>query len=211
MKSLCLVLCAATVTQGCATGRFNQVSFAGEGSAASENPPANQTVHVVHNAQMTDTVLEARIRRTLESFLLDRGYVLAAPDKADLYVLATFGSGKRLVAAQASVYRPAEVSIVRDREGNAVRRQYTPGRMETLRVPTYESGVWLQVLSSDARYFRETGMVRNFWRGEAAMKGQPASLHQAAPYLLVPALKFFGHGTRTVVTMDVREKDIAWR
>lgn len=210
VKSPCLFLLAASALTACATAHFNQVAFAGEGSAASAKPPTGQTVHVVSNSQMADTVLEARIRAALEIFLLQRGYVLAAPEEAEVYVLATFGSGKRLAASEVSIFKEAEATIVRDRQGNPVRRQYTPGRMESLRVPTYENSVWLQVLSSDARYFRATGMVRNFWRGEAAMKGKPESLSHAAPYLLVPSLKFFGRGTRTVVTMDVREKDLSW-
>lgn len=210
MRSRHLAVLAALSSYGCATGHFGQVSFAGEGSSPPGKATQSQTVHVVRNAQMTDTVLETRIRRKVETFLLSSGHVLAGPDVADVYVLATFGTGRRLVVTEASVFRPEEVAIVRDRQGNAVRRQFTPARMESRRVPTYENSVWLQLLSSDARYFRETGMVRNFWRGEAAMKGTPESIHRAAPYLIVPALRYFGQGTRAVITMDVRAKDAAW-
>jgi hypothetical protein len=195
---------------GCATGAFQQVNFAAEGAPVPKADPKSQTVYVVPNAQMKDTILDARIRAKLEAFLLTRGYVLSTPEKAELYVLATFGTGKRLVASEASVFKPAEVAVVRDRQGNPIRRAYTPERMQSLRVPTFENSIWLQVLSSDANYFRETGMVRNLWRGEAAMKGDVDAVPSAVPYLLVPALKFFGQPTRQVVTMDVREKDIAW-
>lgn len=135
---------------------------------------------------------------------------MASPDAAELYVLATYGSGVRVVGSSASVHRPAEVRAIRGPDGNVVRRAYIPERMESWRVPTLQNSVWVLVLSSDARYFRETGMVRNLWRGEAAMQGRPETLANAAPYLLVPALKFFGKRTDQVVTMDVREKEIAW-
>ncbi len=206
-----LLFVAIFAAQGCATGMFRQVNFAAESADVDEAKAKGQTVYVVPNGQMKDTILDARIRARLQTYLLDRGYVISTPEKAQLYVLATFGTGKRLVASQASVFKPAEVTVVRDRQGNAVRRNFTPDRMESRRVPTFENSLWLQVLSSDANYFRETGRVRNLWRGEAAMKGDSVALAGAMPYLMVPALKFFGQPTRAVVTMDVKEKDIAWR
>ena len=204
------VFCVLIAAQGCATGTFRQVSFAAESARIPEAEAKVQTVYVVPNDKMKDTILDMRIRVKLEAYLLDHGYVISTPEKADRYVLATFGTGKRLVASQASVFRPAEVRVVRDQQGNAVRRNFVPDRMESRRVPTYENSIWLQVLSSDANYFRETGMVKNLWRGEAAMKGDTSSVPAAMPYLLVPALKFFGKATRTVVTMDVKAKDMAW-
>lgn len=205
------LLVAIVAAQGCATGMFRQVNFAAESASVEEIEANGQTVYLVPNSQMKDTVLDARLRARLQAYLLDRGYTISTAEKAQLYVLATFGTGKRLVAAQASVFKPAEVTVVRDRQGNPVRRLFTPDRMESRRVPTFENSLWLQVLSSDANYFRETGMVKNLWRGEAAMKGDSVALAGAIPYLIVPALKYFGQATRTVVTMDVREKDIAWR
>lgn len=205
------LLSALATAQGCASGMYHQVNFAGEAARIPEAAEKGQTVYVVPNDKMSDTILDARIRAKLEEFLLDRGYIISSPDKAQLYVLATFGTGKRLVASQASVFKGAEVTVVRDAQGNPVRRKFTPDRMESLRVPTFENSIWLQVLSSDAKYFRETGMIKNLWRGEAAMKGDTEALPAAIPYLLVPALKFFGRATRTVVTMDVKEKETAWR
>ena len=210
MRARASLLSALIAAQGCATGAFRQVNFAAESAPPLEADPKGQTVYVVPNDKMKDTILDARIRAKLETYLLAHGYVISSPDKAQLYVLATFGTGKRLVSSEASVFRPAEVRVVRDAQGTAVRRNFTPDRMESRRVPTYETSIWLQVLSSDANYFRETGMVKNLWRGEAAVKGDTSAVAGAMPYLLVPALRFFGKATRSVVTMDVRDKDIAW-
>ena len=159
---------------------------------------------------MKDTLLEARIRAHIEAFLLNRGYVLTSADKAEVYVLATFGAGERIVASIAPVFRPAETRTEVNREGQPVRRTFNPDRMEYLRLPLLQNSVWLQVLASDAKYYRETGMVRNFWRGEASMTGKPESLVDRAPYLLVSALRYFGRGTQEVVTVDVRDKEAAW-
>ncbi len=158
---------------------------------------------------MKDTVLERRIRFHLEEFLLARGFILASPDTAELDVLATFGSGPRVVGSTASVFRPASVSVLRSPSGEVVGRRFTPDRMEDLRIPSLDNSVWLMVLSSDARYYRSTGQIRNLWRGEAAMRGQPESLPGSAPYLMVPALKYFGKRTTQTLLLDVREKDLA--
>ncbi|MEO8193421.1 MAG: hypothetical protein ABI681_06190 [Gemmatimonadales bacterium] len=202
---------AGLALSGCASAGFHQVQFAGEGSAASLAPSGGRTVHVVRNTEMKDTILEARIRSRLESFLLEQGYVITSADTAQLYVLATFGAGERMVASTAAVFRPAEATPVRNREGQVVGKRFNPDRMEYLRVPMLQNSVWLQVLSSDARFYRQTGTIRNLWRGESAMAGTPQSLASSAKYLLVPALKYFGRGTDEILTLDVRDNDIAWR
>jgi hypothetical protein len=194
---------------GCAAGTFKQVSFAGE--AVPHADSSGRTVHVVKNTEMQDTVLEARIRAHLEDFLLRRGFVISPPETAELYVLATFGHGPRVVGTTAAVFRPAEVKVQRSPSGNVVSRTFTPDRMEYLRVPELQNSVWLMVLSSDARLFRETGTVRNLWRAEAAMRGKPESIGEAVPYLIVPALRFFGKGTRQTILLDVREREVAWK
>lgn len=211
MRSELFVAAVLSVASGCASAGFHQVSFAGETSTAGSAPPTGKTVHVVRNVSMKDTILEARIRYKLQEFLLERGYTLAAADTADLYVLATFGAGERMVASTAPVFREAEVKVDRNREGAAVRRTYAPDRMEYLRIPLLKNSVWLQVLSSDGRYFRATGQIRNLWRGESAMLARSETLTDNARFLLVPSLRYFGRSTPDIVTVDVREHDAAWR
>ena len=195
---------------GCASAGFRQVSFAGETSTAGSSPANGRTVHVVQNGQMKDSALEMRIRYRLEEFLLSRGYTLAGADTADLYVLATFGAGERMVASIAPVHRDAEVKEERDADGRVIRRTYVPERTDYLRVPLVKNSIWLQVLSSDARHYRQTGQVRNLWRGEASMIAQSATIENFAPFLMVAALKYFGRGTSDIVTVDVRDRDAVW-
>ena len=199
----------AVCLAGCAAGTFKQVSFAGE--AVPHADSSGKTVHVVRNTEMKDTVLEAQIRAHLEDFLLRKGFVIASPEVAELYVLATFGYGERVVGTTAAVFRPAEIKVQRSPSGQPVSRTFTPDRMEYLRVPELQNSVWLMVLSSDARLFRETGTVRNLWRAEAAMRGKPESIGEAVPYLIVPALRYFGRGTRQTMLLDVREREVAWK
>jgi hypothetical protein len=211
LSSSVAILLAAFVVSACASAGFRQVSFAGETSQAGSAPPNGQTVHVVRNVAMKDTILEARIRYKLEEFLLQRGYAIAPADTADLWVLATFGSGERMVASIAPVFRDAEVKTERNREGAVTRQLYVPMRMEYLRVPLVKNSVWLQVLSSDARHYRRTGQVRNLWRGESAMVSKPEALPQTLPFLIVAHLKYFGKSTPDIVTVDVRDHDAAWK
>src|SRR5689334_8697888 len=138
------VVAAAAVlgSTACASAGFKQVAFASDISPevqTAERP----TVHVVQNVQMTDTLLEARIRAKLEEFLLSKGYVITGPDTAQIYVLATFGSGERMVPSTAAVFRDAEVKLERNRDGTVTRRTVNPARMEYLRLPQIENSVWL--------------------------------------------------------------------
>jgi hypothetical protein len=115
-----------------------------------------------------------------------------------------------MIASTAALFRPAEVKTERNLDGQVVRRTYAPDRMEYLRLPLLKNSLWLQVLSSDASHYRRTGQVKNLWRGEAVMSGMPDKLPSLAAYLLVPALRYFGKGTSDVVTVDVRDGDVAW-
>lgn len=209
---LTLLICAAVVSlSACASGGFHQVSFAGETSTAGSQPANGKSVHVVRNTAMKDTVLESRIRYAIQDFLLSRGYRIAPADTADLYVLVTFGAGERMVASTAPVFREAEVRVDRNRDGTVVRRTYLPDRMEYLRVPLLKNSVWLQVLSSDAKFYRSTGQVKNLWRGEAAMLGAQNTLSEKAAYLLVATLRYYGKSTPDIITVDLTSRDAAWK
>jgi hypothetical protein len=205
-----LLLSLSFATTGCAAGKFHQVNVASEAIKSFETESKGRTVYVVPNKQMKDSVLELQIRSRLEDFLLKNGYTLAGAKEAEVYMLATFGTGARVVAAEASVFKAAEAGVIRDVDGNPLRRVYRPDRMESRRIAAVENNVWLQLLSSDALYYRKTGMVRNLWRAEAATKAKPETLADAMRYLMVPTLKYFGKGTISLVTLDVREKETAW-
>ncbi len=211
MRAIGLVNVFLLANAACASGGIHQVAFVADAARPESQSSAARTVHVVKNNEMQDTALESRIRIRLEEFLLQRGFIIAPPDTAEIYVLASFGAGERMVASTAAVFRPADIKVERDRDGQVVRRTTNPDRMEYVRVPVMKNSVWLQVISSDARYFRETGQVKNLWRGESSMEGMPSSLAMLAPYLLVPSLKYFGKPTRDVVTMDVGTGKAAWR
>jgi hypothetical protein len=201
------LLAVTFALSACATGTFRRVSFAGEVSPLADS--IEKTVHVVRNVQMKDTVLEARIRSKLELFLLERGYSIVPSDKAHVYVMAVFGHGPRIVGSEAAVFRPAAVRVNRSpTTGAVINRVFTPDRMEYLRIASLENSVWLMVLSSDADYFRQTGQVRNLWRGEAAMRGEADQLASATPFLIVPAMRYFQKATREVIVVDVRPKDV---
>ena len=211
VSSLAAVLLAGFAASACASAGFRQVSFAGETSLAGSAPPNGQTVHVVRNVMMKDTILEARIRYKIEEFLLQRGYTIAPADTADLWVLATYGTGERMVAGIAPVFREAEVKVERNREGGLIRQSYIPMRMEYLRVPLVKNSIWLQVLSSDARHYRATGQVKNLWRGESAIVSKPETLTQSLSFLIVPQFKYFGKSTPEIVTVDVRDHEAVFK
>ena len=86
-SSVSSMLLALAVSAGASAG-FHPVSFAGETSTAGSAPPNGQTVHVVRNVAMKDTLTEAKIRYRLEEFLLTRGYTIAS---ADVPALRYFG------------------------------------------------------------------------------------------------------------------------
>ena len=192
---------------GCASSGFRQVSLSAGDEGDSGVALAGHSVFVVPNAQMKDTALEARIRAHVENTLLGQGYVLAPQGSADLYVMASFGAVDRFALSSASILAPAETRVESTPNGGTVKRVY-PEHMTHPDILSIKNSLAVLLSASDGKYFRETGQVKSLWRGEASIPGKPELLTEMVPYLLTPALNFFGKSSGGLRSVDISEKEI---
>ncbi len=197
----------AALVAGCATGGFRQVSIsAGEGTEPTV-PLSGRSVFVVPNAQMKDTVLEARIRTHVEDELLAQGYTLVSAPRADLYVMASFGAVDRFALSSASIVAPAQTRTEMAPNGSFIKKVY-PEHMEHPDILSLKKSLSVLISASDAPLFRETGQVRSLWQGEASTPGKPGLLQQMVPYLLTSTLKYFGKSSGGLKSIDVKDNEI---
>jgi hypothetical protein len=198
-------LCFALLA-GCAHANFRQVSISA-GEDMGTLPLTAHTFFVVPNVQMTDTALEARVRARIEDALLDKGYILAPPDKAELYVMASFGAVDRLALSSVSIFAPATMRADTAPNG-AVMKKVSPEHMAHPEILSMKNSIAVLISASDAQTFRETGQVKSLWRAEASIPGKPELLREMVPYLLHPTLQYFGKSSGGLKSVDVNEKEI---
>lgn len=201
-----LALFAAVVLAGCVHARFRQVSISA-GEDMGTLPLTAHSFFVVPNVQMTDTALEKRVRAHVEDALLDQGYILAPADKAELYVLASFGAVDRFALSEVSVFSPATMKADTTPSGR-INRKFTPERMEHPQILSLKNSIAVLISASDARIFRETGQVKSLWRAEASIPAKPELLREMVPYLLRPTLQYFGKSSGGLKSVDVSDKEI---
>jgi hypothetical protein len=194
------------ILTACAHANFRQVAISA-GEDMGTLPLTARTFFVVPNVQMADTALEARVRARIEDALLDQGYIMAPPEKAELYVMASFGAVDRFALSDVAILAPASVKVDTASNGT-ISRRFTPEHMEHPQILSMKNSIAVLLSASDAKTFRETGQVRSLWRAEASIPAKPALLKEMVPYLLHPTLQYFGKSSGGIKSVDVNEKEI---
>lgn len=192
---------------GCVSASFRQVSISAGEDGGATLPLAGRSVFVVPNVQMTDTALELRVRSHVEDALLNQGYVLAPPEKADLYVMASFGSVDRFALSSVSILTPAVMRADTAPNGAITKKAY-PEHMDHPQILSMKNSIAVLISASDGKTFRETGQVSTLWRAEASIPANPEHLRQMVPYLLAPTLQYFGKSSGGLKSVDVSDKEI---
>jgi hypothetical protein len=200
LRGSVILLCLLTA---CGGGRVYRVSFRAEGPLQGSAIPHDRTLYVVPNSEVADATLERDLRRQMEAALKTKGYVLAPPETADLYVLATFGVGTEIVSSMEPMFLSPPVRLGLGRGGRPMN-----DRLEYVGVLSEQFNRWMLVIASDADYYRKTGNVRNLWRGQATSQAKTADLRGIAAYLLIPAMEYFGKGTAKPITVSLSAGDV---
>ena len=201
-----LALFGFALVTGCAHARFRQVALSA-GEDMGTLPLTAHTVFVVPNVQMTDTALERRVRAHIEDDLLDQGYILAPAEKAELYVMASFGAVDRFALSSITLFTPATMKADTTPSGR-INRKYIPEHVDHPQILSSKKSISVLVSASDAKLFRETGQVMPLWRAEASIPAKPELLREMVPYLLRPTLQYFGKSSGGLKSVDVSDKEI---
>ena len=189
-------------TFGCASARTYQVQVNGYTDSAGPLLAPGNSLFVIEDQKAQNVPLEKEVKGKIDNLLVKHGYLLAPYDKAQFYLLFTYGletSGTVTVAGPIgpgrgwsgfgySAYLPAK---------------YGPYAMDTLTL--YDR--WLRLTVVEGKYYRETGKSRTVWVGEARSIGISSDLREILGPLLIAAFKQFGKNTGKAVLTRIKQNE----
>ena len=187
-------------TFGCASARTYQVQVNGYTDSAGSLLAPGASLFVIEDQKAQNVPLEKEVKGRIDNLLVKHGYLLAPYDKAQFYLLFTYGletSGTVTVAGPIgpgrgwsefgySAYLPAK---------------YGPYAMDTLTL--YDR--WLRLTVVEGKYYRETGKSRTVWVGEARSIGISSDLREILSPLLIAAFEQFGKNTGKAVLTRIKQ------
>ncbi len=178
--------------------------------------PAAPAIHpgssffVIANKDAKNPLLEREVQEKIEKLLQRQGYQPAPYEKAEYYLLFSYGLGGE---AGATVVMPDYDTYA----GFGIGTGYW-GRYASIFVGPYFSfplsgeavalyDRWLLIKVVDGNYYRDQGQFRTVWVGEARSTGASSDLRTILNYLLVADFKEFGKNTGKAVTLEISEPE----
>jgi hypothetical protein len=206
MKKLVIPLGALILTgwlSGCAQVTY-QVQVNGY---TDKNYPAQIApgagICIIENQEAKNPLLEKDIRDKIAGLLARQGYHLSPNEKADYYLLFTYGMGPpRSVTIPMPDFYQYGLGYYGSRSYLFISPyiSYYP-YFETV----YDCFLLINVV--DGKYYREQGQFRTLWVGEARSSGTSSDFRQSVDYLIAADLEQFGKNTGKAVTVDLNEQD----
>lgn len=195
---------------GCATGTTYRVQVNGYTEAPQPAALAPGTsFFVITNPEAKNPLLEQEVKAKISKLLENQGYSLADKDKADYYVLFTYGMGApQSVGVTPDVgwgvgvgwgYWPVYGGVYWPNWG------YGPSQIVTL----YDR--WLQLNVVEGKQQRATGKSPPVWVGEARSTGESQDLREIMNSLLLAVFEQFGKNTGKAVKVQIDQQDLRFQ
>ena len=198
----------SAATFGCASARSYQVQVNGYTDSTAPLLAPGASIFVIEDPKAQNPLLEKEIKGKIDNLLVKHGYSLAPYDKAQFYVLFTYGLGT-----------PQTVSVTAPSWGvgfgfgtgywgpGATYGFYWPGwgPYYTETQALYDR--WLRLNVVEGKHYRETGKSRTVWVGEARSTGGSSDLREILNPLLVAAFEQFGKNTGRALPTTIKQND----
>ncbi len=193
---------------GCASARIYQVQVNGytEGGGPSLAPGAS--LFVLEDQKAQNPLLEKEVKAKIEKILAKQGYLLVPYERADYYVLFTYGLGNPQTVSVTAPTWGVGLGFGTGYCGPGVGYGfYWPGYgpFYTETQALYDR--WLRVNVVEGKYYRETGKSRTVWVGEAHSTGTSSDLREVLNPLLIAALEQFGRNTGKALPTTIKQND----
>ena len=197
MRAPALLLFVA-VLGACARPPRYDVYVTGYTGGAERAIPAGARIAVVENPSARNPLLEQEVvikaRRALEAV----GFPAATPAEADVAVLVTYGSDRRMERDYDVEYVPAQTSTLKDSTGKVVGTVTGDASVRYQPTITPRDVLWLTMTALDGRLYRESKPGKPVWIGESFSSGANLPLRSMIDYLLVPTASAFGRNQQQV-------------
>jgi len=193
---------------GCASARIYQVQVNGytEGGGPSLAPGAS--LFVLEDQKAQNPLLEKEVKAKIEKILAKQGYFLVPYERADYYVLFTYGLGNPQTVSVTAPTWGVGLGFGTGYCGPGVGYGfYWPGYgpFYTETQALYDRRLRVNVV--EGKYYRETGKSRTVWVGEAHSTGTSSDLREVLNPLLIAALEQFGRNTGKALPTTIKQND----
>ena len=207
-RGLALLILLSAALFGCASVRVYQVQVNGytEGAGPSLIPGAS--LYVLEDQKAQNPLLEKEVKAKIESLLTKRGYLLVPYDRADYYVLFTYGLGNPQTVSVTAPTWGVGLGFGTGYCGPGVGYGfYWPGcgPYYTETQALYDR--WLRVNVVEGKYYRDTGKSRPVWVGEAHSTGASSDIREVINPLLIAAFEQFGVNTGKAWPTTIKQND----
>jgi hypothetical protein len=207
-KYFSLLVLLSIATFGCASARTYQVQVNGYTDSAAPLLAPGASLFAIENQKAQNPLLEKEIKGKIDNLLVKHGYFLAPYDKAQFYLLFTYGLGTPQTVSVSSPSLGIGLGFGTGYWGpGAAFGSYWSGYgpFNTRTKALY--GCWLRLTVVEGKYYRETGKSRTVWVGEARSTGTSSDLREVLNPLLIAAFEQFGKNTGKALSTRIKQND----
>ncbi len=197
-----LLLLAAGCLGGCAPPLY-QVNVNGYTDLAAPAAIApGGSFCIIENREARNPLLEKEIKEKIVKLLEQRGYQMAAYEKAQYYLFFSYGIGPGGIA---SVPMPDYYGWGLGWGGGYgwPHSYFFASPYFSYYPPENLYDRWLLINVVDGEYYRQKGEFRALWVGEARSTGTSADLRLGVNYLLLADFQKFGENTGKAVPVEI--------
>jgi hypothetical protein len=201
-----LVMAAGLSLWGCGPTLYNIKVNGYTDPAATAQIAPGASLFVIENQQAKNPLLEKEIAGKINKLLTNKGFSLAAYEKAQYYLFFSYGIGQEQAASVVMPDYSYGFGL-----GGGPGYGWRGGGSYFFAAPFFSFypspenlySRWLLINVVDGKYYREKGQFHTLWVGEARSTGTSADLRTAINYLLLADFKQFGQNTGKAVSVEI--------
>jgi hypothetical protein len=204
--ALLILLCAATF--GCASTRIYQVQVNGYTEGAGPSLVPGASLFVLEDQKAQNPLLEKEVKAKIATLLTKQGYSLVPYERADYYVLFTYGLGNPQTVSVTAPTWGVGLGFGSGYCGPGVGYGiYWPGcgPFYTETQALYDR--WLRVNVVEGKDYRATGKSHPIWVGEAHSNGTSSDIREVINPLLIAVFEQFGVNTGKAWPTTIKQND----
>jgi hypothetical protein len=207
-RGLALLILLSVAVFGCASAKVYQVQVNGYTEGAGPSLVPGAALFVLENQKAQNPLLEKEIKDKIDALLTKQGYRLVPYERADYYVLFSYGLGNPQTVSVTAPTWGVGLGFGTGYCGPGVGYGISwpgCGPFSTQTAALYDR--WLRVNVVEGKYYRETGKSRSVWVGEAHSTGTSSDIREVINPLLIAAFEQFGVNTGKAWPSTIKQND----
>jgi hypothetical protein len=207
-RGLALLILLSAAVFGCASAKVYQVQVNGYTEGAGPSLVPGAALFVLENQKAQNPLLEKEIKDKIDALLTKQGYRLVPYERADYYVLFSYGLGNPQTVSVTAPTWGVGLGFGTGYCGPGVGYGISwpgCGPFSTQTAALYDR--WLRVNVVEGKYYRETGKSRSVWVGEAHSTGTSSDIREVINPLLIAAFEQFGVNTGKAWPSTIKQND----